>query len=103
MSGAGPGRTADPFGAFVAFARDPTACAGPLAGLRAAIKDNIAVAGLPFTAGHPLFADRIAGDDAPVVRRLREAGARIIGVTRTDAGGFGVTTPEVANPAAPGR
>ena len=32
-----------------------------------------------------------------------QAGARIVGVTRTDAGGFGVTTPEVENPVAPGR
>ena len=36
-------------------------------------------------------------------RRLRQAGARIVGVTRTDAGGFGVTTPEVENPVAGGR
>jgi Asp-tRNA(Asn)/Glu-tRNA(Gln) amidotransferase A subunit family amidase len=95
------GHAADRFGAFVAMAADPPAGPGPLSALRIAVKDNIAVAGLPFTAGHPLFADRIADTDAAAVRRLREAGARIVGVTRTDAGGFGVTTPEVANPAAP--
>ena len=93
----------DRFGAFVAIAPDAAAGPGPLSALRVAVKDNIAVRGLPFTAGHPLFADRIAQEDAWAVRRLREAGARIVGVTRTDAGGFGVTTPEVENPAAPGR
>src|SRR6266852_3979359 len=93
MRGEDDSRSVDRFGAFVAFTPDAPAGAGPLAGLRVAVKDNIAVAGLPFTAGH----------DAPAVRQLRDAGARIVGVTRTDAGGFGVTTPVVKNPAAPGR
>jgi hypothetical protein len=57
----------------------------------------------PFTAGHPLFADRVSDADASCVQRLRAAGARIVGMTRTDAGGFGVSTPEVENPIAPGR
>jgi Asp-tRNA(Asn)/Glu-tRNA(Gln) amidotransferase A subunit family amidase len=90
----------DRFGAFVARTR-ATAGSGPLSGLRVAVKDNIAVAGQPFTAGHPLYADRRADTDAACVRLLREAGASIVGVTRTDAGGFGVTTPEVENPVAP--
>src|SRR5207244_10695044 len=93
----------DRFGAFVAIAPDAAVGAGPLSALRVAVKDNIAVRGLPFTAGHPLFADRIADIDASAVQRLRQAGARIVGVTRTDAGGFGVTTPGVDNPPAPGR
>jgi Asp-tRNA(Asn)/Glu-tRNA(Gln) amidotransferase A subunit family amidase len=93
----------DRFGAFVAIAPDAAAGTGPLSALRVAVKDNIAVRGLPFTAGHPLFADRIAHEDAWAVQRLRQAGARIVGVTRTDAGGFGVTTPEVENPVAGGR
>src|SRR6266852_3751861 len=93
MRGEDDSRSVDRFGAFVAFTPDAPAGAGPLAGLRVAVKDNIAVAGLPFTAGH----------DAPAVRQLRDAGARIVGVTRTDAGGFGVSTPVVKNPAAPGR
>src|SRR6266545_4362567 len=94
---------ANRFNAFVALAPDAVAGTGPLSGRRVAVKDNIAVSGLPFTAGHPLFADRIADADASAVRHLREAGARIVGVTHTDAGGFGVTTPVVSNPVAPGR
>src|ERR1700686_1616423 len=94
---------ADRFGAFVAFCPGQAAASGPLADLALAVKDNIAVQGQPFTAGLPLFADRIADHDADIVRRLKALGARIAGVTRTDAGGFGVTTPEVANPALPGH
>jgi aspartyl-tRNA(Asn)/glutamyl-tRNA(Gln) amidotransferase subunit A len=103
MSGEAPTNTPDPFGAFVAVAPDQGERAGALAPLRVAVKDNIAVEGLPFTAGHPLFAERRAERDAAVVERLRSAGARIVGVTRTDAGGFGVRTPEVVNPIAPDR
>lgn len=94
----------DEFGAFVALWADPApARQGALRGARLAVKDNIAVAGLPYTAGLPMFADRIATQDAEALVRLRDAGARVVGVTQTDAGGFGVTTPSVTNPVHPGR
>jgi Asp-tRNA(Asn)/Glu-tRNA(Gln) amidotransferase A subunit family amidase len=38
-----------------------------------------------------------------VVSRLRDAGAVIVGVAATDSGAFGVTTPQVMNPAFAGR
>ena len=94
---------ADRCNAFLSFCGDDTSVAGPLAGLTVAVKDNIAVAGQPFTAGLPLFASRVAQTDAAAVRRLKQAGARVVGVTRTDAGGLGVTTPEVKNPVLPGH
>lgn len=75
----------------------------PLGGMSLAVKDNIQVRGLAFTAGHPLFAGRVAEQDAEAVVRMRNGGARVLGVTRTDAGGFGVMTPDVKNPVAPGR
>lgn len=93
----------DRFGAFVGLVKDSAYSAGPLAGLRVAVKDNIAVTGQPFTAGHPLFLERRADSDAEAVRRLRKAGAKIVGVTRTHAGGLGVTTPDVQNPIARDR
>lgn len=93
---------ADPFGAFVSRVAEPQGGEGPLSNLRLAVKDNIAVKGQPFTAGIPLYAERIATETAPAVQRLIDAGARFVGMTRTDSGGFGVTTPVVGNPTFPG-
>jgi allophanate hydrolase len=56
---------------------------GALAGLRFAVKDNIDVAGVPTTAACPAFAYR-PGRDATVVRRLRDAGASVLGKTNLD-------------------
>lgn len=55
----------------------------PLAGLVAAVKDNIDVAGLPTTAGAPTYAYR-PETDAPAVARLRAAGAVVLGKTNLD-------------------
>ncbi|MDM7854952.1 allophanate hydrolase [Cellulomonas alba] len=55
----------------------------PLAGLVAAVKDNIDVAGLPTTAGAPTYAYRPARD-ATVVARLRALGAVVVGKTNLD-------------------
>jgi amidase len=54
---------------------------GPLHGLPMTIKDGFDITGLPTTWGNPAFADRVAGSDATVVRRLRQAGAIIVGKT----------------------
>ena len=55
----------------------------PLAGILAAVKDNIDVAGLATTAACPAFAYDPAGD-APAVARLREAGVIVLGKTNLD-------------------
>lgn len=60
---------------------------GPLAGVPVAIKDSTPVAGLGMRSGSTAYADVVAEEDAAVVRRLKEAGAIIIGKT---------TLPEVA-------
>jgi aspartyl-tRNA(Asn)/glutamyl-tRNA(Gln) amidotransferase subunit A len=63
---------------------------GPLAGVPIGIKDLIDVAGLPTRAGSKTRADAPpARADAPVVARLRGAGAIIIGKTHTVEFAFG--------------
>ncbi len=57
--------------------------AGPLAGAAVGVKDIIDVAGLPCEGGSPLFAGRVPETDAPVVSRLRAAGALVLGKTVT--------------------
>lgn len=52
----------------------------PLAGVPVVIKDNIWVKGLHITQGSRLFADHIAPEDAEAVKRLRQAGAVILGI-----------------------
>lgn len=92
----------DPHNAFVERRGLAGSSKGALGGTSFAVKDNVAVQGMAFTAGHPLFADRRAGETAPAVQCLLDAGADFVGMTQTDAGGFGATTPQTRNPAAPG-
>lgn len=66
--------------------------AGPLAGLRLAVKDLVAVAGRPCRAGSA--SRQAVGPErahAPLVARFLENGARLVGTTRLHEFGFGVT------------
>ncbi len=56
---------------------------GPLHGIPIGIKDIIDVFDWPTAAGSKLWANSIARQDATVVRRLREAGAILLGKTVT--------------------
>ncbi len=56
---------------------------GRLCGLPVGIKDTTPVAGVRTTYGSPLYSDYVPAEDALVVRRLRAAGAVILGKTNT--------------------
>ena len=55
---------------------------GPLHGVPFTVKENIDMAGLPTTWGVPALAEAVAPVDAPVVERMRAAGA--IPIARTN-------------------
>ncbi|HEU4620464.1 MAG TPA: amidase [Gammaproteobacteria bacterium] len=52
---------------------------GPLHGIPIALKDNIDTAGIRTTAASAVYADRVPAEDAPVVTKLRDAGAVLLG------------------------
>ena len=54
---------------------------GPLAGIPVLIKDNIEAIGLPATAGSLALADCTVVRDSTIAKRLRAAGATIVGST----------------------
>lgn len=76
----------EPFNAVIAtnpamMADDWPIPDGPLRGLPVLLKDNIETADMPTTAGSLALVDNAPGRDAPLVTRLRAAGAAIVGKT----------------------
>lgn len=65
---------------------------GPLFGLPMAVKDLQATKGILSTSGSPIYADRIPDHDDMLPRRLRAAGAILIGKTNTPEMGLGSHT-----------
>lgn len=65
---------------------------GPLHGVPIGIKDIIETGGLRTTGGSAALDDWTPAQDATAVRRLREAGALIIGKHNTHEFAFGITT-----------
>ena len=63
-----------------------------LEGVPVLVKSNIAVAGLPWTAGLAGRRAVIADADAPCVARLRAAGAVVLGAATMHEGALGATT-----------
>ena len=69
-------------------------CLGPLHGVPLSIKDLIDCKGTPTTAGSLVRKDHMAASDAPVTRRLREAGAVFVGKTNLHEFAFGTTSED---------
>src|SRR6202140_5917570 len=62
---------------------------GPLHGVPIALKDLFDTAGVRMTAGSGVFKDRIPTEDAEVVRRLKAAGAVLLGKTNMHEFAYG--------------
>ena len=67
--------------AYVHVDRGARAGDGPLGGVTVAVKDNLPVAGMPWTDGSAVWRDRIPAEDTVPVARARAAGAAILGKT----------------------
>jgi aspartyl-tRNA(Asn)/glutamyl-tRNA(Gln) amidotransferase subunit A len=81
---------------------------GPLHGIPIALKDNIDTAGVRTTGASDLFRDRVPGEDAEVARRLKQAGAILVGKLNLHEFAYGGTSTVSAfgamhNPWAPDR
>src|SRR5262249_40805013 len=74
-----PAESDNDLGAWYVTTEITTRADGPLAGRRVAVKDNIAVAGVPMMNGSATVEGFIPGRDATVVSRLLGAGATITG------------------------
>src|SRR6516162_1110949 len=65
---------------------------GPLHGIPIASKDNIDTAGVRTTGASELFKDRVPAEDAEVARRLKLAGAILLGKLNMHEFAYGATS-----------
>ncbi|HEX9063517.1 MAG TPA: amidase, partial [Streptosporangiaceae bacterium] len=100
-------RLGRPLNAVAAVIGAPARVAGgPLAGEPVAVKDIIAIAGVPTRCGSPASDTVPATADAPVVARLRAAGAEVFAASQCLEYAAGFAHPEIGdtrNPRDPGR
>jgi amidase len=75
----------DPLNAIVRFCRVRAEGAeGPLAGLRVAVKDAVAIAGVPLTCGSRVLQGFVPAEDSVVAERILVAGGEIVAITNMD-------------------
>src|SRR5256714_3775101 len=61
---------------------------GPLHGVPFSVKDLVITKGVRTTFGTPLYRDNVPSEDAPMVERLKAAGAIMLGKTNTPTFGW---------------
>ncbi len=74
---------------------------GPLHGIPIAVKDLFWTKDAPMAGGTAVLADQVADEDATVIKRLRRAGAVIVGKTQMTEGATLSHHPDVKTPANP--
>jgi amidase len=84
-----PGRSPeageDPLNAIVRFCRvRAEGCEGVLSGTRVAVKDAVAIAGIPLTCGSRILQGYVPAEDSVVADRLLRAGAELVAITNMD-------------------
>jgi amidase len=99
----------DPLGAWLWRCEITEAPSGSLAGKRVAVKDNVAVAGLPQSHGTSFIQGFVPDFDATVITRVLDAGGTIAGkaacapLSMSSLGDTGGRAGPVANPYKPGH
>ena len=108
-AGRRPTSAEDPYNALVRVCSvRARQCEGPLVGVRVALKDAIAIAGVPLTGGSRLLERFVPTRDSVVVERLLAAGATIAATANMDelgcsAGGDTSVHGPTRNPFDPAR
>jgi len=74
---------------------------GPLHGVPVAVKDLYWSAGSPTAAGTTIHRNFVPSEDATAVKRLRDAGAILLGKLQLTEGAFATHHPEIAEPVNP--
>lgn len=64
----------------------------PLSGIPILVKDHVSVKGVRITSGAYLFKDHVSGFDSEIVKRMKNAGLIILGVTNMPEFGLTCTT-----------
>jgi amidase len=75
----------DPLNAIVRLCRvRAEGCEGVLSGMRVAVKDSVAIAGIPLTCGSRILQGYVPAEDSVVADRLLRAGAEVVAITNMD-------------------
>jgi amidase len=98
-----PSKEENPYGAWAWKCNVKGNSTGLLSGKKVALKDNVALAGIPMTNGTSIMKDFVSKVDAEVARRILAAGGEIVGKATCEnfcwTGGSGTSYPQrVLNP-----